>query len=78
MKLRLPANEKILCIACVMALIALPMMVWSVFSPTVWPVLVALSVGQVIGTLSFVLFLVVVARDLGLKKKLARENPFDS
>ena len=78
MKLRLPANEKLLRIACVMALIALPMMVWSVFSPTVWPVLVALSVGQAIGTLSFLLFLLVVARDLGVKKKLAREKPLDS
>ena len=34
------------------------------------PVLVALSIGQAIGTLSFVLFLVAVARDLSLKKKM--------
>jgi hypothetical protein len=71
--MRLPANEKILRVACVLALIALPLMVWSVFDPTVWPVLVALSAGQGLGTLSFALFLVVVARDLGVKKKL-REN----
>jgi preprotein translocase subunit SecF len=73
-KLRLPANETLIRVACLMALVALPLMVWSVFSPTVWPVLVALSVGQGIGTLSFVLFLVVVARDLGVKKKLATEE----
>jgi len=50
--------------ACVLALAALALMVWSVLDPTVWPVMIALSVGQGVGTLSFVLFLVVVARDL--------------
>lgn len=44
--------------------------VWSTIDPTVWPVLVALSIGQGIGTLSFVLFLVGVARDLGVKRKI--------
>jgi hypothetical protein len=47
-------------------------MVWSILDPTVWPVLVALSLGQGIGTLSFFLFLVAVARDLGVKKKIER------
>lgn len=74
MKLRLPPNEKILRVACILALVALPLMVWSVFDPRVWPVLVALSLGQGIGTLSFVLFLVAVARDLGVKKKLREET----
>ena len=70
MKLRLPSTERILRIACILALVALPLMVWSLFDPTVWPVLIALSVGQGIGTLSFVLFVVAVARDLHLKRKL--------
>ncbi len=72
--MKIPSNATLLRVACIMALVALPMMVWSVFSPTVWPVLVALSVGQGIGTLSFVLFLIVVARDLGVKKKLAGDD----
>lgn len=66
----LPRNETLLRVACVLGLIALPLMVWSVFDPTVWPVLVALSVGQVIGTLSFVLFVIAVARDLDIVKRL--------
>jgi hypothetical protein len=74
MKLRLPSTEKLLRVACVLALIALPLMVWSVFDPTVWPVLVALSIGQGIGTLSFVLFLAAVARDLHVKSKLTTED----
>ena len=74
MKLRLPSTEKLLRVACVLALVALPLMVWSVFDPTVWPVLVALSIGQGIGTLSFVLFLAAVARDLHVKRKLTTEH----
>lgn len=70
--MKLPSNHALLRAACVLGLVALPLMVWSVFDPTVWPVLIALSVGQAIGTLSFVLFLVVVARDLALAKKLGK------
>lgn len=73
MKLQFPATEKLLRVACVLALIALPLMVWSLFDPTVWPVLVALSVGQGLGTLSFLLFLVAVARDLQLKQRMRRK-----
>jgi hypothetical protein len=70
MKLRFPSNERLVRIAAILALGALPLMVWSILDPTVWPVLVALSIGQGIGTLSFLLFLVAVARDLGVKKKM--------
>ena len=70
MKLRLPSNERVVRVAAVLALVALPLMVWSIVDPTVWPVLVALSVGQGIGTLSFALFLLAVARDLGVKRKI--------
>jgi hypothetical protein len=67
-RLRFPSNERLVRVAAILALVALPLMVWSILDPTVWPVLVALSVGQGIGTLSFFLFLVAVARDLGVKK----------
>lgn len=73
MKLRIPPNETLVRVACVLALVALPMMIWSLFDPTVWPVMVALSVGQGFGTLSFALFLFAVARDVGLRRKLAAE-----
>jgi hypothetical protein len=64
------SSETLLRTACVLGLLALPLMVWSVIDPRVWPVLLALSVGQAIGTLSFVIFLVVVVRDLGLIGRL--------
>jgi len=47
-------------------------MVASVFFPTVWPVLIALSVGQVIGTLSLLLYVVAVAQDLDIFRLLRR------
>ena len=71
---KLPPSDKLLRVACVLGLLALPLMVWSVFDPTVWPVLVALTVGQALGTLSFALFLAVVARDLAVGRKLRRES----
>ncbi len=73
-RLRLPASEKLVRAACWLALLALPMMVWSIFDPRVWPVLVALSIGQVVGTASFLLFLLVVARDLELWQRLAKKR----
>jgi hypothetical protein len=70
MKLRIPSTERLLRVACILALVALPLMVWSLFDATVWPILIALSVGQGLGTLSFMLFLLAIARDLRLKRKL--------
>lgn len=72
MKLRLPTNERLVAVACVLALVALALMNWSLLSPTVWPIMIAISLGQLIGTVSFALFLLVVARDLGLARALAR------
>jgi hypothetical protein len=60
----------ILCVASVLALIGLGLMVWSVVQPTPMPVILAMSVGQGIGMLSFALFLVVVLVDLRKKKVL--------
>ncbi len=51
-------------IAAVMALVALALMMWSLFDPRPPPVLIAMSVGQAIGTLSFAIYVFVVAGDL--------------
>jgi len=39
-------------------------MVWSLLDPTPMPVLVAMSLGQLFGTISLLAFLAVVAADL--------------
>jgi hypothetical protein len=59
-----PGFRRLLTISCVTALVATGLMVWSLFEPTPMPVLVAMSAGQVLGTLSLVLFLTVVIADL--------------
>ena len=58
------SRSRLLVYACVFGLIGLALMCWSLFDQGWIPVMMAMSVGQGIGTLSFVLFLVVVLIDL--------------
>jgi peptidoglycan/LPS O-acetylase OafA/YrhL len=50
--------------SCVLALAALGLIVWSLVDPRPIPVVLAMSVAQALGTLSFAAFLLVVVRDL--------------
>lgn len=70
--MKLPSSERLLRVACVVGLVALALMVYSVLDPTVWPVLVALSLGQLLGTLSLALYLVAVGRDLDVLRRFRR------
>jgi len=67
-------REKVLRVASVSALVGLVLMVWSVLDPRPLPVLVGLSIGQAVGTLSFLLYLLVVATDLRVKKRLGDDS----
>jgi hypothetical protein len=55
---------RILRAACVLTLVALALMVWSLLEPTPMPVLVAMSLGQALGTISLLMFGGVVVADL--------------
>ena len=57
-------TRRFLTAACVMCLVALALMVWSIVDPTPLSVMVAMSVAQGIGTLSFLVFLWVVVADM--------------
>jgi hypothetical protein len=57
------ASARILKAACWLALAALGLMVWSLLDPRPIPVIVAMSVGQVLGTLSLFAFLTLVSID---------------
>jgi hypothetical protein len=59
--------------ASVLALVGLALFVWSVLDPRPVPVVVAMSVGQGIGTLSFLLYLAAVLIDLRRSKVLGKE-----
>lgn len=74
--------------ACILTLVALALMLWSLFVPTVWPIMVAMSVAQGFGTLAFGMYGYVVFRDmrrrmitkpktdfLGLTKELQELDP---
>ena len=63
-------RDRALVVASVCALVGLGLMVWGLLDPRPLPVLVGLTVGQAIGTGSFVLFLLVVAADLHVRRKL--------
>ena len=55
---------RVLGVSCILALVALALMVWSVLEPTPVPVLVAMSAGQVLGTISLAMFGAVVIADM--------------
>lgn len=60
-----PRGQRILLtISCSMALVALALMVWSILDPRPIPVVLAMSLGQAIGTISMISFLAVVGDDL--------------
>jgi hypothetical protein len=51
-------------VSCWMTLLGLLMFVWSVLDPDPVPVMIAMSIGQAIGTGAFVLYLAVIVADL--------------
>jgi hypothetical protein len=67
-----PPHIRLLRLACLLALAALGFMAWSLFDPRVFPVIVAMSVGQVLGTASFAAFGWVVLSDLRARRSAAR------
>ncbi len=58
------SRSRIIIYACVLGLIGLALMVWSLFDQGWIPVMMAMSIGQLIGTLSFALFILAVVIDL--------------
>jgi uncharacterized membrane protein YbhN (UPF0104 family) len=66
------SSRRWLVVACVCALAALALMTWQIFDPTVWPVMVAMSLGQVLGTASFAAFGYVVLSDFRAQRLAAK------
>ncbi len=58
------SRRRILVWACILGLIGLALMCWSLFDQGWIPVMMAMSVGQGIGTVSLALFILVVIIDL--------------
>jgi len=67
-------NRRRLDLACAGALGALALMTWQIFDPTVWPVMVAMSMGQVLGTASLAAFGYVVVVDFRNRRRADLES----
>jgi hypothetical protein len=62
--------RRLLRFSAVLTLIALLLMLWSMFDPTPLPVMIAMTAGQGIGTLAFGLYLFVIVQDLRKYKRV--------
>lgn len=69
------SSMRILRVASVLVLVALALMCWGVLHPRPLPVIVAMSIGQVIGTAGALLFMFVVLRDLRLRLRKPPASP---
>ncbi len=65
---------RVLVASCVCALLALALMTWQLFDARVFPVIVAMSVGQILGTASFVAYLYVVVADFRAHRRAEQES----
>lgn len=66
---------RILVVSCLCALAALGLMTWQLFDPHVFPVIVAMSLGQVLGTASFATYLYVVFDDFRRHRRAEKQPP---
>ena len=57
-----------------LTLVGLALMVWSMMQPTPLPVMLAMTVGQVLGTLAFGGYLFIVIRELRREIRLGRSR----
>lgn len=60
--------------AAVLTLFALALMVWSMLDPTPLPVMLAMSFGQLLGTVAFALYGLAVYKDLRRIRRERRES----
>ena len=51
-------------VSAVLTLIGLALMVWSILVPTPLPVMLAMTVGQFVGTAAFGIYIYIVVRDV--------------
>ncbi len=60
-------------ISAVLTLAGLVLMVWSILVPTPLPVMLAMTVGQALGTTAFALYLLIVIRQLRRELRTAKQ-----
>jgi len=56
-------------VSAALTLIGLALMVWSMLVPTPLPVMLAMSIGQAVGTTAFAIYVVIVVRQLRRERR---------
>ena len=72
--------RRLLRFSAALTLVGLALMVWSMLSPTPMPVMLAMTLGQGLGTIAFGIFIYVVYRDYRRvlrAARQAREHPME-
>ena len=64
--------RRLLRFSAVLTLIALVLMMWSMFDPTPLPLMIAMTVGQGLGTLAFGIYGYVIVQDLFVSRREGR------
>jgi hypothetical protein len=67
-------SHTLLRISGVLTILGLALMAWSMLEPTPLPVMLAMTVGQGVGTTAFALFAFVVIRDVRRDRRSRRES----
>jgi len=73
-RLRALTMTRLLRWSAVLTMIALALMVWSMLQPTPLPVMLAMSLGQLLGTIAFALYGVVILKDLRRVRRERRDS----
>jgi purine-cytosine permease-like protein len=68
------SSHRLLQGAAVLTILALGLMVWSMMQPTPLPVMLAMTVGQLIGTIAFGLYGIVIVKDLRRARRERRAS----
>jgi hypothetical protein len=64
--------RRLLVASCVSTLASLALMTWQLVDPRVFPIIVAMSLGQILGTMSFAMYGYVVLADYRALRRSAR------
>ena len=74
MKLPYVRSMTLLMVSGALTLVALGLMAWSMLVPTPLPVMLAMTIGQVVGTTAFALYIFVVLRDIRRDRRARRDS----
>jgi hypothetical protein len=68
------SDSRLIQLSAVLTMVALALMVWSMLAPTPLPVILAMSVGQLVGTMAFALYGIAIWRDVRRLRRARRDS----